>query len=139
MTSEIVPLDFQGQGALLEPVDRNLHDSLVEFMRRELTDWERINLTRFSKVWVGRSGGEVKGVAGYVLRPDVPLLRATDADVLRALAWRMNGFFSDNGARGQEAFVYVGNEKPEQRCPAWREVLREFGAESARRVRIEVR
>jgi hypothetical protein len=41
--------------------------------------------------------------------------------------------------RGKEAFLYIGHEKIEQRCPEWKDVLREFGAKSARRMAIEVR
>jgi len=136
---EVIPLDFLGQGALLEPADRKLHDAAMEFAWRELAEGKDLNLTKFSKVWVGLKDKQVFGLAGYVLRPDVPLLRATDVDVLRALCQRMNIFFADNGARGQQAFIYIGNEKEEQRCPKWREMLKEFGAKSARRFTVEVR
>lgn len=137
MSIRVFPLDFLGQGALLEPANRNLHDLAIEFCNRELT--EQVDFSKLSKVWVGLRDGEVLGVSGYVLRPDIPLLRATDADVLRALGQRMNAFFADNGALGKEAFLYVGNERPEQRCPNWRAMLKEFGAKSARRVAIEVK
>lgn len=135
---QILPLDFLGQGALLEPADRKLHDLAVEYCARELKGGV-VDFSKFNKIWVGLSDGEVRGVSGYVLRCDIPLLRATDSFVLRALAKRMNDFFADNGALGKEAFVYIGNERPEQRCPEWRDVLRELGATSARRVAIEVR
>ena len=135
----MIALDFLGQGALLEPADRKLHDAAMEFAWRELADGETLNFTKFAKVWVGLKDKQVFGLAGYVLRPDVPLLRATDVDVLRALCQRMNSFFADNGARGQQALIYIGNEKEEQRCPQWREMLREFKAEKARRFMIEVK
>ncbi len=135
----VVPLDFLGQGALLEPANHELHDMAVEYCLRELAKWKEVNFAKFSKVWIGLKDGKVFGVAGYVLRPDVPLLRATDTDVLRALGHRINSYFADNGARGQEAFVYVGDEKPSERCPEWRRVLAEFGAQSAHRVTIEIR
>ncbi len=128
-----------GQGALLEPVDRKLHDKAVDYALRELAGGKDLNLSRFSKVWIGLKDEEVFGLAGYVLKPDIPLLRATDATVLRAIGARLNDFFADQGARGQEVFLYIGNEKPEQRCPEWRQALKEFGAKSARRVSLEVR
>lgn len=136
---DVQPLDFLGQGALLEPADQKLHNQAVDYCRRELTGGDTLNLAKFNKVWVGRKDGEVLGVAGYLLRPDIPLLRATDAGVLRAIGHRLNSFFSDNGARGHQAFIYIGNEKPEQRCPEWRQVLKEWNAQSARRMLIEVR
>lgn len=134
----ILPLDFMGQGALLEPVDRQLHDAAIDYCNRELVSRD-INLAKFSKVWVGLKDGEVFGVSGYVLRPDVPLLRVTDGEVLRAMARRINDYFADNGARGTDAFLYIGNEKPEQRCPEWRAVLKEFGAKASQRFLIEVK
>lgn len=139
MAIRILPLDFMGQGALLEPRDVKLHDATVDFCNRELAEGKNLNLAQFSKVWVGLQDDEVKGVIGYVLRPDIPLLRATDPEVLRALGWRINGFFSDQGARGQEVFLYIGNERPEQRCMDWRSALKEFHPKSGRRVLIEVR
>ena len=135
----IVPLDFLGQGALLEPKDHKLHDAAMEYCWRELAKGKEVDFSKFAKVWVGLKDGVVFGVAGYVLRPDIPLFRATDCEVLRALAHRLNDWFADNGARGQEAFIYIGNERPEQRCPEWRTALKEFSAKSARRVSVEVR
>ena len=136
---EIVPLDFIGQGALLEPADRPLHDAAVEYCYRELAKGRELNLTKLAKVWVGLKDKEVFGISGYVLRPDIPLLRATDPEVLRALGHRMNDFLADNGARGNQAFLYIGDEKPEQRCPEWKAVLKEFGATNAQRFLVEVR
>jgi hypothetical protein len=135
----IVPLDFLGQGALLEPADPKLHDAAIDFANRELAAAKDLNLTKFAKVWVGLKDEKVFGLSGYVLKPDVPLLRATDADVLRAMCHRMNDYFADQGALGKEAFIYIGNEKEDQRCPQWRAVLREFNAERARRFSVEVR
>jgi hypothetical protein len=135
----VIPLDFLGQGALIEPKHPKLHDAAVSYCLRELAKGKDVDFSKFAKVWVGLKDEEVFGVAGYVLRPDVPLFRATDTDVLRALAQRMNNFFADSGVRGQEAFLYIGDEKPEQRCPAWKTVLKEFGATSAQRFAIEVK
>jgi hypothetical protein len=135
---KVLPLDFIMQGALADPVNHKLHDLAVDFCARELKGGV-VDFSKFSKIWVGLNGEEVQGISGYVLKPDIPLLRATDSLVLRALGLRMNDFFADNGALGKEAFLYVGNEQPEQRCPDWRALLKEFGAKSARRVSIEVK
>jgi hypothetical protein len=137
---EILPLDFLGQGALLEPVDRKLHDLAVDYCSRELVGGKDLNLTKLAKVWIGMKDDEVSGISGYVNRLDVPIFRATDALVLHALAQRMNSFFADNGCRGQEVFIHVSKaERPEQRCPAWLEVLKEWNAESSDRLSIKVR
>lgn len=139
MSISVVPLDFLGQGALLEPKHPKLHDAAVSYCLRELAKGKDVDFSKFNKVWVGLKDDEVFGVSGYVMRADIPLIRATDVDVLRALAQRMNGFFSDSGIRGQEIFMYIGDERPEQRCPAWKEMLKEFGAKSARRFEFEVK
>jgi hypothetical protein len=128
-----------GQGALLQPVNQKLHDMAIEYAARELVGGRDLNLSKLAKVWVGLKDGEVFGLTGYVLKPDIPVLRATDADVLRALAHRLNDYFADNGARGNEALVHIGDEKPEQRCPEWKQVMVEFGAKSANRFIFEVR
>lgn len=111
---------------------------MVKFCETNLA--EEVNLSKFSKVWVAVGDkGEILGVSGYVAKLDVPLCRAIDAAALRLLGARMNDFFADNGALGSEVFMHIGNEKPEQRCPEWRKVLKEFGARSARRVAFTVR
>jgi hypothetical protein len=136
---QVLPLDFLGQGALLEPKHPKLHDAAVSFCLRELAKGKDVDFSKLNKVWVGLKGEEVMGVCGYVMRADVPLIRATDANVLRALAQRMNNFFSDSGIRGQEVFMHIGDEKPEARCPEWKAVLKEFGGTSAKRFSFEVK
>lgn len=133
------PIDFMGQGALLEPADRKLHAAALEYCWANLTHGQNLNFSKFAKVWVGLKDDQVLGIAGYVLRPDVPLLRATDAEVLRALARRLNDFFADQGCRGQDAFLFIGREAEHQRCPEWRQVLKEFGAKAGQRFLVEVR
>lgn len=139
----ILPLDFLGQGALLTPADPKLHQMAVDYCKRELT--EEVNLSHLAKVWVAveMAGGEYKevhGVFGYVLKPDVPLCRATKVEALRKLAQRYNDFLADNGALGKETFIHISrNEKPEQKCEGWKEVLHEWGAKLADRVSVKVR
>lgn len=139
----IVPLDFLGQGALLTPADPKLHDMVIDYCKRELT--EEVNLSQLAKVWVavemdGDEYKEVCGVFGYVLKPDVPLCRATKIEALRKLAQRYNDFLADNGARGKETTIHVArNEKPEQKCEGWKEVLHEWGAKLSDRVTVIVR
>lgn len=139
----IIPLDFHGQGAMLTPVNRELHDMAVDFCKRELT--EEVNLSQYSKVWIAADmengqPKEIKGVWGYVLKPDVPLCRFTDETALRLMAHRYNSFLADSGCLGRETFIHIARgEKPEQRCPGWEKVLREWGAKLADRVTVKVR
>ena len=139
MSISVIPLDFLGQGALLEPKHPKLHDAAVNYCLKELAKGKDVDFSKLNKVWVGLKDDEVMGVCGYVMRADVPLIRATDADVLRAMAQRMNNFFSDSGIRGQEIFMFIGDEKPEQRCADWKAVLKEFGGKSAQRFQFEVK
>lgn len=134
---EVTPIDFLGQGALLEPVDRKVHDAAVEFCKKNLAD--EVNFTKLAKVWVGIKDGEIQGICGYVLRPDIPLFRSLDYEVTAVMRKRMNDFFCDNGWRGNQVFIYIGNEAPEARCPDWRQSLKDCEAKSARRLLIEVK
>ena len=123
---------------MFTPQDTEIHDQAVEFCSREVA--AEVNLSHFSKVWIAKDGDEVQGVMGYVLKPDVPLMRATSAAALRAMANRYNDFLADNGARGKETFIYVARgEKPAQRCPEFAQVLREWDAKLADRVVVKVR
>lgn len=135
----IVPLDFIGpRDSVIIPVDPDLHDRVVDFCRRELT--EEVNLTHLAKVWVALDGAEVVGVMGYVLVPDVPVMRATSEEALRGLADRYNDFLADNGALGKHTFIHVARgEKPECKCPGVEKVLAEWGAKLADRVMVKVR
>lgn len=136
--TRVYPLDFLGQGAMLTPADPELHDLAIDFCARELA--EEVNLSQLNKVWLAKDEKQVLGIMGYVLKPDVPLMRATSVEALRLLAERYNAFLADNGARGKETFIYVSRrEKPEQRCPGWDVVLREWQARVAQRVSITVR
>lgn len=136
----IVPLDFLGPRgeAMIAPVDPELHDKAVDFCRRELT--EEINLTHLEKVWIALKNDEVVGVMGYVLVPDVPVMRATDEDALRELAERYNNFLADNRCLGKHTFIYVmRGEKPECKCPGVVGVLKDWDAKLADRVVVKVR
>lgn len=135
----IVPLDFTGPvGAVIEPADTELHDKAIDFCRRELT--EDVNLTQLSKVWVALEGETVVGLMGYVLVPDVPVMRATSEESLRLMADRYNAFLADNGALGKHTFIHVARgEKPECRCPGFGKVLAQWGAKLADRVMVKVR
>src|SRR5215472_1740233 len=130
-----------GQGALLEPKDQKLHDMAVEFARKELQNGDQLNLTQFAKCWVALKDGKAVGLMGYVLRPDIPVIRAIDEDALSQMAGRLQSFFADNGWRGGEVFVHIAKrELPEQRCAGWKQVLiTEQDAHSADRFVIKVR
>lgn len=135
----IVPLDFLGpRDSIITPVDPELHDKAVEFCRRELT--EEVNLTHLAKVWVALKDNDVVGIMGYVLIPDVPVMRATSEEALRELAERYNNFLADNGALGKTTFIYVmRGEKPECKCPGVHNVLKDWDAKLADRVAVKVR
>ena len=136
----IVPLDFIGTQNLLEPVNRELHDKVVEWCRRELVDGDQLNLAKLQKVWIALDGDTVTGLLGWVWRVDVPVMRATDEESLRMLASRANDFFADQGSTGYDVFIHVAKrEKPEQRCPGWAKTLQDWGAESADRLQVKVR
>lgn len=129
---------------MFTPVDKKLHDLAVTFCLEQLT--EKVNLSDLAKVWVAAEEDEkhqpvkVLGIIGYVLKPDVPLFRAIDPQAVRLMADRYNDYLADNGARGKETFIHIARgEKPEQKCPAWKEVLNEWDAKLADRVSVKVR
>ena len=136
---DILPLDFLGQGALLEPKDHELHDLAVDFCKREIVT--EVDFLKMAKTWVAIEDGKVLGVMGYVLRPDIPVIRSTDERALSLMAERLQAFFADQGWRGGEVFVHIAKaERPEQRCAGWKNVLiTEQKAVSADRFAIKVR
>jgi hypothetical protein len=142
MRIEVLPLDFHGQGALLEPVDQELHNRAVVYCRKELAGGNDINLARFQKVWVAIAGKEVSGISGFVWRIDVPIFRVSGENAVRStkmLIDRMRAYFQDQGARGSEVFLHIsGKETTEQRCQFWAESLKSVGAVSADRFAIKV-
>lgn len=132
-----------GHGALLEPVDRKLHDAAVDYCNRELKNGSEINLSKFAKVWIAKEGEEIVGIAAFVWRLDVPMFRVTGSKADRAtnmLAERIRSYFQDAfGARGAEAFIHLSSkETPEQRCEKWDESLAKVGAVPADRFSVEI-
>ncbi len=143
----ILPIDFLGQGALLEPADQKLHDMAVDYCARELQGGQDLNLAKFAKVWVvvemeGTEYKAIHGIAGWVWRIDIPVFRVTGKDVDRttmALTARLRSHFQDNGARGSEVFLHISSkERPEQRCEKWKESLAAVGAVPADRFSVKV-
>lgn len=139
---EVIPIDFMGQGALLEPVDQKLHDMAVDYCARELQGGSELNLAKLAKVWVVKEDDEIVGISGFVWRLDVPVFRATGKHADRAtmaLIDRLRGHFQDLGARGMEAFVHLSSkETPEQRCDKWQESLDRVGAVPADRFAVKI-
>lgn len=147
MRVEVIPIDFLGQGALLEPADQKLHDLAVEYCRRELQDGDTLNLAKFTKCWVvveveNGEYGSVVGISGFVWRLDIPVFRVSGENAVRAtqkLTSRLRNYFQDIGARGQEAFLHISSkEKPEQRCQKWDESLTAVGAVPADRFSVKI-
>ncbi len=142
MRVQIHPLDFLGQGALLEPTDPKLHDAAVEYCARELQNGRELNLAKFAKAWVVTNGDGVCGISGFQWKIDIPVFRVTGLDAgytTMKLIERMRAYFQDNGARGAEVFLHISSkETPEQRCAKWTESLAAVGAEPADRYTVKV-
>jgi hypothetical protein len=143
----VIPIDFLGQGALLEPADRKLHDMAVEYCARELQDGKDLNLAKFNKVWVavameGEEYKEILGITGFVWRIDLPVFRVSGDRADRTthlLAERLHSYFQDQGARGTELFIHISSfEKPEQKCDKWEESLAIQGAKLADRFLVRI-
>lgn len=143
----ILPIEFIGQGALLEPVDQKLHDMAVDYCLKELQNGKDVDLSKFQKCWavVEMEGGqykEIHGISGWVWRIDVPVFRVTGKSVDRCtmmLTDRIRAYLQDNGARGAEAFLHISSkERPEQRCENWKKSLELVGATPADRFSVKV-
>lgn len=147
MKIEIIPIDFMGQGALLEPVDKKLHDLTVDYCARELQNGRELNLAKFNKVWAvveteGEDYIDVIGISGFAWRVDIPVFRVTGDRVdysTHKLVDRMRSYFQDNGLRGSEVFLHISSkERPEQRCEKWQQSLDSVGAIPADRFTVKV-
>ncbi len=146
----VLPIDFVGQGALLEPADVKLHDMAVEYCSLELEKGDELNLAKFSKCWVAvqveaNEYKKILGITGYVMRIDLPVFRVTGdtqnrVDVTTHLmAERLHSYFQDMGCRGQELFLHISSkERPEQRCEKWQESLAIEGATPADRFSVRI-
>jgi len=147
VTIEVLPIDFLGQGALLEPADKKLHDLTVDYCARELENGRELNLSKFTKVWAvvemeGADYIDVIGVSGFAWRIDIPTFRVTGERVdysTRKLIDRMRAYFQDNGLRGADIFLHISSkERPEQRCEKWEQSLAKVGAIPADRFTVKV-
>jgi hypothetical protein len=147
MSLNVIPLDFLGQGALLEPADRKLHDMAVDYCARELQGGKDLNLAKFTKAWVavemdGQEYKQIVGITGWVWRIDVPIFRVSgdrSDRTTRLLAGRLHSYFQDNGARGTELFIHISSkERPEQRCDKWQESLAFESAVPADRFSVKI-
>lgn len=138
MKTSILPLDFLQHEGFFQPKDAKLHDLAVEFAAKQIT--EPVNFTKFNKVWVAVEGGKCVGIAGYVLRADVPMFRTVTQNATILMAHRLNDFFSDQGMRGQEVLLHISSkETPEQRCANWQAELDAAGAVPADRYTVTVK
>lgn len=151
MRIDVFPIDFVGTPPLYEPKDRALFDAAQDYCKRELQ--QQFDFVRLNKVWVAignpvfKDGeyvsGEVCGITGYVLKPDIPVFRVSGENGARAtkmLTDRYHAHFADLGWRGCEVFLHISDrERPEQRCPRWQESLVATGAKPANRFSVMVR
>lgn len=141
---KVFPLDFLGQGALLQPKNEKLHDMAIEYCNRELA--AEVDLSKFAKVFVAaevdESGAPVKvtGITGYGMRPDISLFRATSDAATVKLHHRWHTFFADNGCLDEEVLIHLsGKDTPEQRCSKWDKELEAAKAIPADRYLVKVR
>jgi len=151
MRIDAFPIDFMGTPPLYEPRDRALFDAAIEYCSRELT--ETPDFVRLNKVWVAIGNpvfadgkfvsGEICGITGYVLKPDIPVFRVSGDNAARAtkmLTDRYHAYFADQGWRGSEVFIHISSkERPEQRCSRWTESLKATNAVPAERFAVTVR
>lgn len=140
---KIFPLDFLGQGALIQPKDQNLHDMAVNYCSRELT--EDVNLSQFAKVFIAAETKDetpvsVHGITGFVWRPDISLFRATCDAATVKLHRRWHSHFADNGLLGNNVLLHLSSkDTPEQRCANWNQELIAAHAVAADRYLVKVR
>ena len=152
MSVKVFPIDFIGQGALLQPKDEQLHAMALDFCKRELVGGE-VNLSKFNRVWVAAEvdeGGkpiEILGITGWVYRVDIPVFRALNSAATAKLHQRLHTYFADQGCLGTmdgsvettEVFIHLSSkETPEQRCANWSEELAAAGAVPADRFIVKV-
>jgi hypothetical protein len=148
MSIELFPLDLDDQGGFFVPRDEKLRDLAADYCARELK--ERPILQNYRKVWlVCEVDAELKpvkavGIVGYALKVDISLIRVSEAKVAKKaymkIRQRLNSYFADNGARGQEVLVYVDGDAPEHElCPLWKETLEAYGSKPAHRHIFEVK
>lgn len=138
MSVKVIPIDFfPPNGALIQPKDQLLHDKAVVFCRNEVNG--DVDFSKLAKVWVAVDGDEVIGIAGYVMKVDIPLFRATNAAGTAKLHQRLHTFFADNGLLGHEVFIHLSSkETPEQRCANWSGELEAANAVPADRYAVTV-
>lgn len=140
----VFPLEFNRTAGYAMPRDSHLHHLAVEFAQKHLA--ERPNFAEYERVWlsVDVDGNEkpvlIYGALAFVMRPDIVLCRFLDSKAMAGLYARANSYFSDNGARGFEALVYINpDEAPEQKCPQQKESLQALKAKPANRWAITIR
>lgn len=122
----VVPIDWLGQGACLQPKNQKLHDLTVDYVTRELTNGSEVVLTDLNKVFVAIETDRhdqptmVHGVTGLVTRVDIPLFRTTHVEATARLRQRLHSYLADMGYLGQEVFIHLSSkETSEQRCPGF--------------------
>lgn len=139
----IFPLDFLGQGALLQPKNQQLHDLAVSYCAKELT--EEVNLSQFGKVFIAAETQDetpvsVHGISGFVWRPDIALFRATCDAATVKLHRRWHSHFADNGLLGNHVLLHLSSkDTAEQRCANWEQELIAAQAVAADRYLVKVR
>ena len=128
---------FNVQGGIAYPVDTHLHKLAVEFADKHLNapcnlaDYNGVTVV--AKVDDDGKPVEILAMNARVPRWDYPIWRFIDEAAGEVLIERTRASLDDEGLRGGEIFVHVSEaEKPESRCPNWKEFLKAVNAEKLR-------
>lgn len=141
----VVPIDFVQTPEGIQPRDPLVIEAAEDFCRRELA--EQPDLKRLDKSWLAveldGAGKLIRplAISGYRFVPDIPLFRSIDVGATEAIAERISAYFSDQGFRGRDCFLYVAPpeaEPEESRCPNWDRFLGKYGAREANRRIISI-
>lgn len=140
----VLPLIFNRAGGYAMARDPELHRLAVDFAQKNLAAMP--NYSEYERVWLSVDVDArekplvVHGALGYIMRPDITLCRFLDPKAVVGLYNRANSHFSDQGAVGNEVFVYINpDEAPEQKCPQQEETLKALLAKPAHRWAVTIR
>lgn len=135
----ILPLEWYP--GTLSPKDNELFAEIHEFLKQEF-DEQHNNLGQYQRVYAAQNeGGKVIGLAGTVVRFDVPMFHVQEPDInnrpairdsllaTELLYDRLRHYIEDSGGRGYDVFVYVDPAKQER----WGKFLERIEAKLANR------
>lgn len=120
-----LPIDFKPSPDGPVPVDESLYWLAMEYCSRELAEMPKLH--EYAKVWLtvcldkDDKPVSANGITVVQNVVDAPIFRSSDSKSAKLLSERIESFCADRGLRGSHVFIYLNSEeKPEQRCPAWK-------------------